>query len=155
MTSVNEVFRSGREALLTAVTGIVAVSVLTSHSVVEHRNELLVMSWELAAAAAIGFITYRFFITGAYATDEALHVVNLFRSVSVPWSDVARFSVASYGRWPAVAILELGNGRRVPIIAIRAASGRVGARSKVEQTVQELERIRAVRRDRNGPGGGL
>ncbi|MGH2789243.1 MAG: PH domain-containing protein [Actinomycetota bacterium] len=152
---MGQVFRSGREAVLTAATGIVLGAVLASHSVVEHRHELHVMSWELATAAAACLVAYRFFMAGAYATDGGLRLVNPFRSVTVPWGDIERFSIASYGRWPVVAIVELKNGTRVPIVAIRAASWRMGARRMVEQIVQELERIRSVRQDWNGLGGRL
>lgn len=142
---MGQVFRSGREAALTAGTGIVLAAVLASHSVVEHRHELYVMSWELATAAAATFVAYRFFMAGAYETVEGLRVVNPFRSVTIRWRDIEGFSTASYGRWPAVAIIELRNGKRIPIVAIRAASWRAGARQRVEETLRELDRIRGAR----------
>jgi hypothetical protein len=144
------VFRSGREAVLTAGTGIVLAAVLAGHSVEQHRNALAAVTWELVVAAAMSFGAYRFFMAGAYATAEALRVVNLFCSVSVPWTDIEGFSVGSYGRWPAVAIIELRNGTQLPIVAIRANSWRAGAKSRVERTVRELERLRALRQ---GGGG--
>lgn len=152
---MTHVFRSGREAVLTAATGIVLAAVLASHSLVEHSDALPVMSWELATAAATAFVAYRFFMAGAYATDEGLQVVDLFRSVTVPWRDIARFSIGSYGRWPAVAMIELTNGRRTAIVAIRAANSRAGAKSRVERTVRELERIRALRESGGSAGGGF
>lgn len=142
---MSQVFRSGREAVLTAGTGIVLAAVLASHSLVEHRHELHVMSWELATAATASFVAYRFFMAGAYETDEGLRVVNPFRSVTIPWGDIEGFSTASYGRWPTVAIVELRNGTRVPIVAIRAATWRAGARQRVEDTLRELNRVRKAR----------
>jgi hypothetical protein len=147
---VSQVFRSGREAIVTAGTGIVLAAVLAGHSVEQHRNALAVMSWELLVAAAMSFGVYRFFMAGAYATAEALRVVNLFNSISVPWTDIEGFSVGSYGRWPAVAIIELRNGTHLPLVAIRAVSWSAGANGRVERTVRELERLRALRQ---GGGG--
>jgi hypothetical protein len=133
--AVGRVFRSEREAALAAATGIVLAAVLASHSVVEHRDALHVMSWVLRTAAAAGFIAYRFFMAGAQETDTGLRVVNPFRPVHVRWSDIESLGVASYGRWPAVAVIELRNGRRIPIVAIRAATWRAETRSRVAQTL--------------------
>lgn len=152
---MNQVFRSGREAVLTAATGIVLAAVLASHSIVEHGHELHVMSWELATAAAAGFVAYRFFMAGAYDTDDGLRVVNPFRSVTVRWGDIEYFSLASYGRWSAVALIQLRNGKRIPILGIRASSWRAGARAKVERSIRELDRIRAARQDSGADRRGL
>ncbi len=141
---MERVFRDGQEATFAALTGIVLAAVVAPHAVLEHQDALLVMLWELAFAGAVSFVAWRFFVAGAYANMKGLRVVNPFGVARVAWADIAKFSVGSYGRWMAVAIVELRDGRRVPIVAIRASS-RGGGRRRVERSVRDLDRLRALR----------
>lgn len=140
---MEQVFRDGREAAYTALTGIVLAAVVAPHAVLEHQDALLVMIWELAFAGAVSFVAWRFFVAGAYANTSGLRVVNPFGVTRVTWAEIAKFSAGSYGRWMAVAIIELRDGRRVPIVAIRVGLG--AGRRRVEQSVRELDGLRALR----------
>lgn len=141
---MERVFRDGREAAFTALTGIVLAAVVGPHAVIEHQDAFLVMLWELAFAGAVSLVAWRFFVAGAYASTEGLRIVNPFGVARVAWADIAKVSVGSYGRWMAVAIIELRDGRRLPIVGIRASSRGAGRR-RVERSIRELDRLRAVR----------
>lgn len=76
---------------------------------------------------------------GAISTRSGLAVRNVFRSVFVPWSDIAGFSVGSMRifRRPVV-VAELVGGGSVPLGTFTAPAATSTAMSRIGRMVDEL-----------------
>lgn len=95
----------------------------------------------LVSAGLIAVVALRGVRAGVRIEPDWIRIRGVFRSRAVRWSDVDRFSFGPLGIFPAVAIAELRDDRRIPIAAIAAGRrAKAGTVSRANALVGELNR---------------
>jgi hypothetical protein len=90
---------------------------------------------------------------GIYAGDDGIKVVNPLRTVRVPWGHILRFTLKPRRGFPAVAFVELIDGREIQVWGIQSRSGTVPAKRIPQVEVDKLnERLAAVRAAESSAG---
>jgi hypothetical protein len=97
-------------------------------------------------AASFGLVAYRSWrrrveVLGA----DGLRVVNMFKTVTVPWSDIEEIGVGRSGLYPRVGKLRLRDGSYVVMSAVQA--GGPVARSRTRVVLEMLAQLNSARRE--------
>lgn len=74
----------------------------------------------VAMGAAIGAILFGLFRSRVTASEESLVVVNMFRTRTLAWGEIATINMRSGAPW---ATLRMENGDTVPVIALQGSDG--------------------------------
>jgi len=88
---------------------------------------------------------------GVRVDDEGAHIMNVVRTIHVPWHEIVRFSIGSHGMLPKTGIVDLRGGERIAIWGIQAPNPVTRPKNRsaerlIEALNAELERHRPVAR---------
>lgn len=141
---MRSVFRSGREAAISAGTAIVLTAVLAPHAVMEHPSAVVTKGVELVLAAVIALLGFRLYMACVATDADGIEVINPFHRTRIPWRDIKGFSIARHGTGTMVALATLRDGSTVPLVGLRASIIGRGSQRRLRASVAELETERAA-----------
>ena len=102
-----------------------------------------------AAVCALSLFVYlRLARAGVCADDAGIRVVNPFRTVRVPWSQVERFTVRRHKGFPALGFARLADGTELELWGIQARSPSEPSKRVAEALAAELNERLAAERQR-------
>lgn len=106
-----------RSVKYSAWAGALVTLVLAVMAIAAHRGNVGIG----VLAVFMGGLSLRARIMGVHIRRDDIKVVGFVSSTTVPWTDVERFDVERFGRYPYVAhVVRKSDHRHVPIIAISA-----------------------------------
>ena len=128
-------------AVFFAVIGIVAAAS-------DLRDQVVVGVFDLVFCGGLAwFFAFRYARAGVWVTKEGVRIRNPFRTVSLRWSEIDRFSAHPSGIWPKIGVARLENGAEVRIFAITGRAHDSGADNLVDALNGHLADVRARGRD--------
>lgn len=85
----------------------------------------------------------------ARVESRGVLVVNLRQSTFVPWEDIVSFSIGPLGLLPKIGIVELRDGRRIPIVGIQGPNPMMRPNNKSAERLIDLlnDELRRHRHD--------
>jgi hypothetical protein len=109
----------------------------------------LVIAPVTALFGAAIFYLVRLARAGVRIGSDGAHVMNIRRTIQVPWDEIERFSVGPHGLSPKSAFVELRGGERIAIWGIQAPNVVTRPKSRsaerlVEALNEELAQHRSV-----------
>lgn len=151
---MRSVFRSTGQAWTAAGVGILAVSAMGAHVVLQHARETMPLIVELTPVLSLCFVSYRLFVAGVYVDSKGIEVVNMLNREVIAWAEISGFTLGSYGRTPQMGYVVLRDGSKRPLHGIRGAGSGMAlsftARS-AEHLVDELNQLKALNRGVSDP----
>jgi Bacterial PH domain len=117
----SSVYRTRSQALVGRLVAgwLTALAVFLSVKLISHGN-----AWPGVALMALIFIPpvvwlARASLTGVHVEEGGVRIVNITRTLTIPWRNLERFSVGQRGILPRVGIAHLRDGRQIAIWAIQ------------------------------------
>jgi hypothetical protein len=97
---------------------------------------------------AVGWLwVWRLALAGVYVRAEGVRLVNPWQTRSIPWNDVRAFTLERWGLFPAIGVVELTDGSRIPIFGIEAPNPLTRPRNRdAQKLIDELNHLLAMNR---------